>query len=101
MLAQLAARSRASRSARFVCLAALVGPSGELHVARGECPGTILDAPRGDAGFGYDPIFQPEGFSISMAELPEEVKNRISHRGKAIEQLVPMLEKIPLEKFDE
>lgn len=94
LLGELGAVSGARRTARFVCLAALAGPSGERYVTRGECAGTILAAPRGDGGFGYDPIFQPDGFDFSMAELSEEVKNRISHRARAIEQLVPELRTI-------
>jgi XTP/dITP diphosphohydrolase len=60
-------------------------------VARGECRGTILPAPRGSAGFGYDPVFRPEGCDVSMAELPAARKNRISHRGRALEALAPEL----------
>jgi XTP/dITP diphosphohydrolase len=52
--------------------------------ARGECAGRILDAPRGGGGFGYDPIFQPEGRRVSMAELPGAEKDRISHRARAL-----------------
>jgi len=75
------------RSARFVCVAALVGPSGECTVARGECSGRILAGVRGAGGFGYDPIFQPDGYEESMAELAGAVKDRISHRGRAFAAL--------------
>jgi len=75
------------RSARFVCVAALVGPSGERTVARGECSGRILAGVRGAGGFGYDPIFQPDGYEESMAELAGAVKDRISHRGRAFAAL--------------
>ena len=75
------------RSARFVCVAALVGPSGERAVARGECSGRILAGVRGAGGFGYDPIFQPDGYEESMAELAGAVKDRISHRGRAFAAL--------------
>ena len=75
------------RSARFVCVAALAEPGGALRSARGECRGHILAAPRGTGGFGYDPVFQPEGHGVSMAELPTSVKNRISHRARAIAAL--------------
>jgi XTP/dITP diphosphohydrolase len=59
--------------------------------AAGECRGRILLAPRGHGGFGYDPIFQPAGHEVSMAELPSAVKNRISHRGRALAALAPAL----------
>ena len=75
------------RSARFVCVAALVGPSGERTVARGECSGRFLAGVRGAGGFGYDPIFQPDGYEESMAELAGAVKDRISHRGRAFAAL--------------
>ncbi len=75
------------RSARFVCVVALVGPSGERTVARGECSGRILAGVRGAGGFGYDPIFQPDGYEESMAELAGAVKDRISHRGRAFAAL--------------
>jgi len=92
LLAELAARGPgASRSARFVCCAALALPSGELHAARGECAGRILAAPRGARGFGYDPVFAPKGDERSMAELAEAEKNRISHRARALAALAPAL----------
>ncbi len=59
----------------------------ETYFFEGICKGTILEAPRGSGGFGYDPIFVPEGYDLSFAELPLEVKNKISHRGKALAQL--------------
>jgi len=85
---------RASRAARFVCVAALALPSGELTVERGECAGEILCAPRGARGFGYDPIFSPDGGVHSMAELAEEEKNRLSHRAHALAALAPALARI-------
>jgi XTP/dITP diphosphohydrolase len=83
LLTELAASGRSDRSARFVCVAALVFPNGEVVTARGECPGRILDAPRGRSGFGYDPIFEVEAGGRSMAELSPTEKNRISHRARA------------------
>lgn len=80
------------RGARFVCLAALATPDGRVWVARGECPGRILEAPRGDRGFGYDPVFAPEGRTCSMAELDPAAKNRISHRARALRGLAGPLE---------
>jgi XTP/dITP diphosphohydrolase len=84
LLTEVTASGRVDRSARFVCVAALAFPGGEVITARGECPGRILDAPRGRSGFGYDPIFEVEGGGRSMAELPPSEKNRISHRARAL-----------------
>jgi XTP/dITP diphosphohydrolase len=81
------------RNARFVCVAALALPDGDVVTARGECPGRILAAPRGAGGFGYDPIFEvSEG--LAMAELPAARKNRISHRARALAGLHEALAKI-------
>lgn len=91
LLDELARSGSDDRSARFVCVAAFATPAGSVRVARGECRGTILPAPRGSAGFGYDPVFRPEGCDVSMAELPAALKNRISHRGRALEALAPEL----------
>jgi len=91
LLAEIADAAPAARGARFVCVAACALPTGEVETARGECEGRILDAPRGAGGFGYDPVFQPEGESVSMAELPAEHKNRISHRGRAFRALCEAL----------
>ena len=77
----------AKRTARFVCYAALATPDGDTVVAYGECSGLILDAPRGDGGFGYDPIFQPNGYVQSMAQIDPALKDRISHRALAIRDL--------------
>jgi XTP/dITP diphosphohydrolase len=71
------------RGARFYCLLVLLGERGEEQVFEGECRGVLLEEPRGGAGFGYDPLFVPEGFSSSYAELGEEVKSRLSHRARA------------------
>jgi XTP/dITP diphosphohydrolase len=87
LLTDLAATGKADRSARFVCVAALAFPDGEVITARGECAGRILDAPRGGGGFGYDPIFQAEGKGESMAQLPPAEKDLISHRARALRSL--------------
>lgn len=87
LLAELRARAGASRRARFVCVAALALPGGLLRLARGECAGRILDVPRGSRGFGYDPIFEADGESVSLAELPELRKDALSHRGRALREL--------------
>ncbi len=71
------------RGAKFYCLLLLIDEAGAEHVFEGECRGVLLEEPRGGAGFGYDPLFVPEGHARSYAELGEEVKGRISHRARA------------------
>jgi XTP/dITP diphosphohydrolase len=90
LLTELAA-SEGDRAARFVCVAALALPDGTFALGHGECAGRILGAPRGENGFGYDPVFQPDGYDASMAELPPALKHRISHRGRALAALGPAL----------
>lgn len=75
------------RGASFVCVLLLIDATGTEHVFEGRCVGRLLDEPRGGAGFGYDPLFVPEGFTASYAELGDEVKNRISHRARAWQKL--------------
>lgn len=72
------------RAARFRCVIAVAWPDGTVRTAEGACEGRIAEAPRGAGGFGYDPLFVPEGYGQTFAELGEEVKNRISHRGRAL-----------------
>ncbi len=72
------------RSAQFTCTIALIDPEGREHVVAGHCPGRIALAPSGTAGFGYDPLFIPDGYAKSFADLGEEEKNTISHRGRAL-----------------
>ncbi len=92
LLERLAAVPEGGRSARFVCVLVLVAADGEvLAEARGECPGRIVHAPRGELGFGYDPVFVPDGDTRTMAELPSDEKNARSHRGRALEALLPAL----------
>lgn len=80
------------RGARFVSVITLVYPDGRKIVARGECPGRILYGPRGAGGFGYDPLFLPEGGDRSFGELLPEEKNRISHRARALAALAEALD---------
>ncbi|MFC4264388.1 RdgB/HAM1 family non-canonical purine NTP pyrophosphatase [Arthrobacter cryoconiti] len=90
LLAQLSDIAPAHRGARFVCAAALASPDGALDVVEeGILEGTLLAAPRGDGGFGYDPILQPVGMNVSCAELSSDEKNAISHRGNAFRALLP------------
>ena len=72
------------RKAKFVSAICCTFPNGDVLRTRGECPGSILTEPRGNGGFGYDPVFQPDGYAYSMAEMGTEVKNQISHRAKAL-----------------
>jgi XTP/dITP diphosphohydrolase len=71
------------RSARFVCVTALASPDGHVELFEGEVHGEIAEAPRGEAGFGYDPVFVIAGDGRTMAELPSAEKHRVSHRGLA------------------
>ena len=75
------------RQARFVSVITLCFSNGEVLTARGECPGMILREPAGTGGFGYDPLFLPDGYSETFAQLGEEQKNLMSHRAKALSAL--------------
>lgn len=79
------------RGAQFRCVLALVGPGTSPILAEGVCPGLITESPRGEGGFGYDPIFLPDGHSQTFAEMPLELKNRISHRGRALQKMKDLL----------
>ena len=72
------------RGAKFVSAICCTFPNGDVLRSRGECPGVIAQCPSGSGGFGYDPVFIPDGFDCSMAELSAEKKNEIAHRGRAI-----------------
>lgn len=86
LLSSLRETESANRAARFVCAAAIANSRGTvLHISLGTCEGQIATAPRGSGGFGYDPIFVPQGFDLTFAQLPPETKNRISHRARALE----------------
>ncbi len=76
-----------SRQAKFVSVITMVSPDGRVVTARGECPGRIGRIPEGTNGFGYDPLFIPDGYSVTYAQLSAEEKNKISHRAKALENL--------------
>lgn len=77
-----------NRAARFVCALYCVFPGGRALTARGVCDGVILRAPRGTGGFGYDPIFYLPDRGLGMAELSDEEKNAVSHRGRAAAELI-------------
>jgi XTP/dITP diphosphohydrolase len=76
------------RSARFVCSIALVFDDGSYWITVNKCEGTISDSIQGINGFGYDPIFIPEGYSQTFGVLPLEIKNTVSHRAKALQAVV-------------
>lgn len=92
VLKELDAAASNDRSARFVCSIALADPNGEIvHTAEGECAGSIARTPRGNNGFGYDPIFIPDSFSMTFGELSDAEKRDLSHRGRAFSRIMPIL----------
>jgi len=91
VLAQLRDVPDERRGAAFVCAAALVTPDGAETAVRGEWRGTLTREPRGTNGFGYDPIFVPEGYEITSAEMSSADKDGQSHRGRALRLLLPTL----------
>lgn len=94
LLARLAGVPEADRTARFRCVVALATPSGEVRTADGTCAGRIGEGPRGEHGFGYDPVFLVADFDFAytMAELEPAIKNEISHRGRAARQARTLLQ---------
>jgi XTP/dITP diphosphohydrolase len=91
LLGQLGDTPDERLGAAFVCAAAFVVPGGSEVVTEGVMPGRLVRAPRGTNGFGYDPIFVPDGSERTAAELPSAEKDAISHRGQALRALVPHL----------
>lgn len=78
-----------NRKAKFVCCMTLVNSDGEIiHVTKGECHGQIIKEQKGINGFGYDPIFMPDGYNLTLAEMSEDEKNEISHRGRALRAMI-------------
>ena len=85
LLSELGKRGDTNRRARFVAVVAIANSEGVvLNVSEGICEGRITLSARGDGGFGYDPLFVPDGYDQTFAQLPEIIKNRISHRGRAL-----------------
>lgn len=82
------------RTARFRCVIAVATPGGQVHTAEGICEGIIAFAPKGEHGFGYDPIFYLQEYGKTMADLPPETKNKISHRARAVQRAREILEEI-------
>lgn len=85
-------KGNSNRRARFVCVIAIAVNGEVIETFEGEVKGTILESPRGENGFGYDPIFQPDGFDKSFAELTQEEKNKISHRANAYAKALEFVE---------
>lgn len=83
LLAKMSGIPWEERKARFRCVIAIAGPDGEIHLCEGECPGVIALDPRGEHGFGYDPVFFLPELGLTMAELPSYRKNELSHRAVA------------------
>lgn len=90
LLQELAGVAAKDRTAQFRTVAAFI-TGGETHTFEGICRGVILEEERGTGGFGYDPVFQPEGYEETFAELDEAIKNSISHRARAIEKFINFL----------
>src|ERR1017187_2986107 len=91
LLAQLADVPDARRGAHFACAAALVLPGGREHVSEGTVYGRLIREERGSNGFGYDPIFVPDSSELTTAEMSSEAKDKISHRGRALRGLAPVI----------
>ena len=91
LLAQLSDVPAERRGAIFVAAVAFCTPDGQEHVVRGEMPGRILAAEQGEGGFGYDPLFAAEGHEVSTAQLDPAAKDAISHRGRALAQVAPVV----------
>ena len=91
LLGQLTDVPDAFRRAHFACAAALALPGGDEHVVEGRLDGVVVRRPRGGGGFGYDPVFVPEGDTRTAAELSGEEKDAISHRGRAFRGLAPLV----------
>ena len=85
----------ARRRAQFRCVLFAIGPAGEEQLFEGVCAGHLLHAPRGGAGFGYDPLFVPDGYNESFAELGDPVKNTLSHRARAWSKLAEWVRRQP------
>ena len=92
LLAKLSGIPWEQRTARFQCMIAIASPDGELALCQGECQGIIAFEPKGDNGFGYDPIFYLPELGKTMAELSMDVKNKVSHRGLAVKKARRILE---------
>ena len=98
LLAEMQNVPAVERTARFQCVIALAWPDGRTEITTGACEGQIATEARGVNGFGFDPVFYVPEYSLTMAELPDNVKNLISHRARAAQKMRPMLERILKER---
>ncbi len=85
-------KGQTNRKARFVCCLSIAGNGEIIDTFEGEVRGRIIEEPRGEAGFGYDPIFVPDGYEQTFAEMSEELKNKISHRARACQAAIEFIE---------
>ena len=91
LLAQLNDVPDERRGAAFIAAVAFCRPDGTEDVVSGDMPGVVIRELRGDGGFGYDPLFVPAGYDVTSAELPPEEKDKLSHRGKALRAIAPLV----------
>ncbi|MGC8605809.1 MAG: XTP/dITP diphosphatase [Desulfomonilaceae bacterium] len=91
LLEEMKGISAPFRTARFVCVVALASPDGEHKLFKGVCDGRILNTPRGEGGFGYDPVFFYEEIGLSFGEMDPNTKNRVSHRARALKMLTDFI----------
>jgi XTP/dITP diphosphohydrolase len=92
LLKELSQYAGQERRARFICVIAIADPLGRIvNISTGKCEGLIADAPRGANGFGYDPVFVPQGFNQTFGELSPEIKQGISHRSLALQEALAFL----------
>ncbi len=94
LLARLEGLPWEQRTARFRCVVVLAVPGGKTYATQGACEGVIALEPRGHNGFGYDPVFYFPEYDRTMAQLPLELKNLISHRARAVQEMLPLLRRI-------
>ena len=94
LLHNLVGIPREKRTARFRCVVAIATPEGEVFCTEGTCEGLIAEEPAGTEGFGYDPIFYLPEYGCTMAQLPLDVKNQISHRAQAAHAAIPILARL-------
>lgn len=93
LLDEIEKTGNSDRRARFVCVMALANKDGQiLHVSEGVCEGNIAASPSGKNGFGYDPVFVPNGYEISFGQLSDDIKQQISHRARAINGIIRFLQ---------
>ena len=102
LLKELAATGDQARRARFVCVMAVADEKGEIrYLAEGVCEGSIALAPNGTNGFGYDPVFVPDGFTETFGELSSTVKQKISHRARAIKKIIRFFRDFTAHELDQ